>query len=309
MPGRLGMTILLIAALGASVATAQPLTPITIQANPSGLQFTIDGGAAQTTPQTLNLLPGSYTIAVATPQVPPPFLFGTRVLFTSWSDGGAASHSITVGSSAATYTATFNQIQNELTISASPVAGGTVTPVSGGWYDQLTYVPIAAIANSGYGFASWSGVDLGGSASDPVNTAWMIGPVGLVANFLPLTATTIQTSPTGLQFTIDGGATHTAPRTLSLSQGSHTIAVMTPQAGTTGTISLHLVERWRRGVAFDHGGFVCGHLFGVVQDPVSVDDLQPLPGRAVRSHQQAEPFTTRARWCLLRLSPTAATRS
>ncbi len=35
--------------------------------------------------------------------------------------------------------------------------------------------------------------------------------------------TTIQTSPAGLQFSVDEGTSQTAPQTLSLSQGSHTI--------------------------------------------------------------------------------------
>ena len=73
---------------------------------------------------------------------------GTQYVFTGWSDGGAASHSITVGASAATYTASF-KTQYQLTISASPVAGGTVTPASGAFYDSGTVVNIQATANTG----------------------------------------------------------------------------------------------------------------------------------------------------------------
>src|ERR1035438_1995060 len=81
-------------------------TSITIQTSPSGLQFSVDGGPSQTAPQTLDLSQGSHTIAVASPQAGGS---GTQYVFTSWSDGGAASHSITVGTSPATYTASFKR--------------------------------------------------------------------------------------------------------------------------------------------------------------------------------------------------------
>jgi hypothetical protein len=74
--------------------------PVTIQTIPSGLQFKIDGGALQTAPQTVNLAPGNHTIAVSTQNGSP----GTQYVFSSWSDGGLASHSITV-SAPKTYTA------------------------------------------------------------------------------------------------------------------------------------------------------------------------------------------------------------
>src|ERR1700682_4426427 len=102
----------------------------------------------QTAPQTLSLTQGPHTIAVASPQAGGA---GTQYVFAGWSDGGAASHSISVGASAATYTATF-KTQHKLTISASPVSGGTVTPASGGFYDSGMVVPISTTAKGGYSF-------------------------------------------------------------------------------------------------------------------------------------------------------------
>src|ERR1017187_3945066 len=49
------------------------------------------------------------------------------------------------------------------------------------------------------------------------------------------TSITIQTSPSGLQFSVDGAPSQTAPQALDLSQGSHTIVVASPQAGGSGT--------------------------------------------------------------------------
>ena len=143
---------------------------------PAGLQFSVDNGPPQTAPQTLNLTSGSHTITVAATQSGGA---GTQYVFNSWSDGGAASHSINV-SGPATYTASF-QTQYQLTIAASPAAGGTVTPNSGIFYNSGTVVAISATAGSGYLFANWSGnVASAGSAS---TTVTMNGPQTVTANF------------------------------------------------------------------------------------------------------------------------------
>jgi uncharacterized protein (TIGR03437 family) len=225
-------------------------TGVTIQTSPLGLQFSVDGGAAQTAPQTLSLSQGSHTITVVTTQQG---ATGTQYVFTAWSDGGAASHSINVSATASAYTATF-KTQYQLTISASPLAGGTVTPPSGGFYDSGTAVPISATANSGYSFTGWSGsVAAPASAS---TTVTMSAPRTLTANFAAPTGVTIQTSPTGLQFSVDGGVTQIAPQTLNLSQGSHTITVATTQLGATGT--QYVFSGWSDGGAASHSINVSG---------------------------------------------------
>jgi uncharacterized protein (TIGR03437 family) len=219
-------------------------TGVTIQTNPAGRLFSVDGGAAQIAPQTLNLSQGQHTIAVATPQNGSS---GTQYVFANWSDGGAASHTITVTASAATYTASFTT-QYQLTISASPVAGGTVTPSSGSYYAAGTAVPITATANSGYTFSGWTGSV--GNASDASTTVTMNAPQTVTANFASQAGVTIQTNPTGLMFSVDGGFAQTAPQTLNLSQGQHTIAVATPQAGSSGT--QYAFASWSDGGAASH---------------------------------------------------------
>jgi uncharacterized repeat protein (TIGR02543 family) len=145
------------------------------------LQFSVNGGAALIAPQTLNLLPGTYTIAAPTPQAG---MAGTQYVLSSWSDSGAASHTITVGSSAATYTASF-QTQYQLTMAASPAAGGTVTPASG-FYNSGTAVPINAMAGCGYSFASWTGAVAGPVSAS--TTVTMNSPQTVTANFTPIGA-------------------------------------------------------------------------------------------------------------------------
>ena len=225
------------------VANFSALASITIQTTPPGLQFTVDGGGVQTAPQTLTLSQGSHTISVATTQAG---AAGTQYVFTNWSDSGAASHSINVTAAAAIYTAAF-QTQFQLTISASPAGAGTVTPPSG-FFNANSVTPIAAAANSGYAFGGWTGsVASAGSASTGVT---MSAPETVVANFSSLTGITIQTSPPGLQFTVDGGAAQTSPETLDLSQGPHTLAAVTTQPGAAGT--QYVFASWSDGGAASH---------------------------------------------------------
>src|SRR5262249_53947793 len=133
------------AQIQALMAIGSSATAITVQTAPPGLQFNVDGGRPQTAPQTLNLSQGIHSISVIAKQAG---TTGAQYVFTDWSDNGAASHSITVGSSPATYTASF-KTQYQLTISTSPATGGTVIPASGGFYDSATVVPIMATANGG----------------------------------------------------------------------------------------------------------------------------------------------------------------
>jgi hypothetical protein len=160
---------------------AAPVT-VTVQTNPEGLQFSVDGGAPATAPQTLGLAAGSHTLTVASPQ---PGAASVEYSFEHWSDGSTANpRTITVGSGAATYTADFTTAataQFELTISASPASGGTVTPASGTLYNSGTVVPISATPASGYTFQNWTG-----NVADPnsaATTVTMTQAQTVTANF------------------------------------------------------------------------------------------------------------------------------
>jgi glucose/arabinose dehydrogenase len=67
-------------------------TTLTLESQPSGLSLTA-GTTTQTTPFTLTVIEGS-TFSVSAPS--PQTLDGTNYVFTSWSDGGARSHSVVV---------------------------------------------------------------------------------------------------------------------------------------------------------------------------------------------------------------------
>ena len=233
--GRPGAVFTLAGTFAASLVNLGTLvgstTAIAIQTVPTGLQFTVDGGTAQTAPATLNVAPGTHTIAVASPQAGGA---GTQYVFSSWSDNGAASHSITVGASAATFTATF-QTQYQLTISASPAAGGTVAPNSGGFYTAGAGVVIAATANSGYTFAGWTGNVA--NASSPTTTAPMNTPETVVANFTS-SAGTFTISPPSidvLSLAGNGTVTVTAPNPSATWTAVSNSSFLTITSGASGT--------------------------------------------------------------------------
>jgi len=199
-----------------------PAAAVTIQTSPPGLQFLLDADAAQAAPQTLGLPPGPDIIGVGTPQAG---AAGTQYAFTNWSDGGAGEHMITVGASAATYTASF-ATQYQLTVSASPAAGGTVTPATGGFYNSGTAVPVTAIANSGYTFTGWTGSVASSSSSS--TTVTMGAPQTLTANFSPSGASgnsVIQSVTTA-----DGG-TAIAQNTFIVIKGTNLVPANTPASG------------------------------------------------------------------------------
>ncbi|HYL78381.1 MAG TPA: S8 family serine peptidase [Bryobacteraceae bacterium] len=153
-------------------------TGVTVTTNPSGLGITVDN-VNYTAPHLFSWVPGSgHTIAVSSPQNASS---AARLVWASWSDGGAVSHSITApNSSSFTYTANFTQ-QYFLTMSAS--SGGTVNPASN-WFNAGQVVGISATPNSGNAFSGWSGSGPGsftGAASS--SSVTMNGAITETASF------------------------------------------------------------------------------------------------------------------------------
>jgi hypothetical protein len=148
----------------------------TVTTNPTGLKVVVDG-TSYTSPQTFDWTVGSsHTLSVSSPQ---DGSSGTRYIYSSWSDGGAQTHTITTPSSSTTYTASFTT-QHRLITSASPPGGGTVNPSGTNWYNSGQVVAISATANTGYTFSNWSG---GLSGSTNPTSITMNGPKDVVANF------------------------------------------------------------------------------------------------------------------------------
>lgn len=148
----------------------------TLATNPSGLQITVDGTNI-IAPQTFSWVPGSsHTLSVSSPQSG---VLGTRYAYSSWSDGGAQAHTITVPTSSTTYCANFTP-QYSLTTSVNPSIGGTVSPSGTNWYNSGKSVSISAKARPGYRFSGWSG-NLSGTFN-PTSIV-MDAPKNVTANF------------------------------------------------------------------------------------------------------------------------------
>jgi PKD repeat protein/glucose/arabinose dehydrogenase len=112
---------------GASAATSIQLDPrivgLTFQSSPTGMQLTV-GTFSGFAPFTRSVIVNSANSISA----PNQSLGGTPYVFSSWSDGGAQTHTITAPGTAASYTATFVPAAPQ---NRPPVAVATANPTSG----------------------------------------------------------------------------------------------------------------------------------------------------------------------------------
>jgi hypothetical protein len=133
------------------------LTSVTVATLPTNLTVTVDG-TNYAAPAVFNWLPtSSHSLATASPQVAGDG--HSRYVFTSWSDAGEQSHSITVPFSGLTNTAAFST-NYLLDITTTPAdAGSVATDPIGPWYAAGQLVSLTANNNAGYLFYTWQGVD------------------------------------------------------------------------------------------------------------------------------------------------------
>jgi hypothetical protein len=150
-------------------------TTVIVAVSPSNAQIQVDG-TTYTGTQTFQFAPGSmHTLTAPSPQV---ISSNTQLIWSNWSNGATtASQTITVPSSAVTYTATF-LTQYLITANASPSAGGSI--IGAGWYNSGTQATLTATAASGYNFVSYSGGI--SSTLNPLSFT-VTGPLSIVANF------------------------------------------------------------------------------------------------------------------------------
>ena len=141
-----------------SASFTQNNVQVTVQTNPAGLSFAVDG-TPYTTAQTFSWVPGSsHTIATTSPQNG---ATGVRYAWSSWTGGGAISHTVAPTTNKI-YTANFN---TQYFLAMSHGTGGTVTPASG-WKNSGAAVSISATPASGYHFSNWTGTGTGSFSGD-----------------------------------------------------------------------------------------------------------------------------------------------
>jgi hypothetical protein len=141
-----------------------------IKTIPSGCQVAVND-VTYTTPKPFHWVtdvspPLEYQVSVPSPQMSSSGK--TRFLFSSWSDGGEQTHTITPPSSEQTYTVSFTT-QYALTTSINIAEAGTVRvtpdPLDTKWCNNGEVVTLSATANPGYTFLRWST----GSRSNPLS--------------------------------------------------------------------------------------------------------------------------------------------
>ena len=156
--------------------TPNPTIQVTVQTTPAGRAFNVDG-ADYSAAQIFSWTTGStHTIATTTPQSDDP---SVRYYFSSWSDGGAISHTVTPTKNT-TYTAKFGT-QYYLTISAG--TGGHVSPASS-WRSSGSTFSISATPSTNYSFSNWTGSGSGSyTGTDNPRSITMLGPITEAATF------------------------------------------------------------------------------------------------------------------------------
>jgi hypothetical protein len=170
-----------------AITVRRVMVRTTVRAEPPERIFTVDG-IAFTGTQTFSW--GLRTVHILGVSSPQAGSTDTQYVFANWSDGGAAVHAITASAATPTHTASF-ATQYLLRASASPAAGGTVSPPTG-FYNADSVIAVSATTNEGYAFASWRG-DLS-DANNPT-TVTMSGPRTLTANFSALQPAVTITTP------------------------------------------------------------------------------------------------------------------
>ena len=133
----------------------------------------------------------------------------TGYTFTNWTENGyvvssQANYTFTVNSNR-NLVANFTQLQYNISVSANPTNGGTVT--GGGTYNQGASCTVTATANTGYTFTNWT--ENGNVVSNQANYTFTVnGNRNLVANFTQQTFSITAVPNPILAGTVTGAGTY-----------------------------------------------------------------------------------------------------
>ncbi len=175
---------------------------------------------------------------------------GVRYIWSSWSDGGALSHTVTPQAGAQTITANF-RTEHQLHMIVD--GAGSVTPQTG-WYNPGAAVTIQADPDGGQTFNDWEGSGAGSyTGTDNPASVTMNGPITQTAHFTGSGATrkiTITAAPPGRRIMVDG-QTITSQKSYDWTVGStHQIETVSPQIGSPGR--RYIWKSWSTGEAMKH---------------------------------------------------------
>jgi hypothetical protein len=202
-------------AAGATHTTQRDVLPRTVQvtlaSNPAGLSLRLDGQPV-TAPTTFTSVVGIVrTIGAATPQA----VGGTSYEFVSWSDGGAASHTVSTPTANTTYTATYRVV---------PV--GTGTGLAATYYDNANFTGATVTRTDPAVNFDWaSGAPAAGIGADTFSVRW----TGQVQPQFSETYTFYTQSDDGVRLWVNGVAIVNNWTDHALTENSGTIALTAGQ--------------------------------------------------------------------------------
>jgi len=231
-----------------------PTSTVTVTTDPVGLPVTVDGVTSKAPVATAWIVGSSHTVSVASP-----ISLGAtaRYVWSNWSDGGAISHSIVVGTADATVTASFTK-QYQSQVSLIPTGLGLIvlidsmpyTATASFWWDDGSVHQVEAPTNQTvstdvrYVWFSWSD---GGSA---VHSVTATAALVLTATFTEEEAMRVSTTPSGTTFAVDN-TTYSSATTFWFSRDTyHVVSIVTPQTGVPGT--RYQFQGWSDGGAATH---------------------------------------------------------
>jgi|GEM_PF-933138 len=220
-------------------ATYLPLRQVTIGTDPAGLSVTVDGVTATTSRILSWPLGSSHTLSVTTPRTGPDKLWYT---FANWSDGGAATHSVTASTTTGAYLAAFSLAVP--TISGTPANSAPVgKPYS--FIPTANFAARFSITNQ----PSWATFDstTGALSGTPSNSGRFDDIVITAINgersaLLKFSITTLDQTPPALTVSTLSGGSSTNNPTLNVSgtatdpESNVTVAVIVN--GTRQTVPL-----------------------------------------------------------------------
>src|SRR2546426_12238158 len=229
-----------------------PVATLTASTNPAGLKVQIDGTTYTSPAQKVVLLGSTHSVSMPDPQASGST---SRYIWTSWSDGGARTHTVTLDTDLSLVATFKKQFQAKFAISPTGPPSPSILVDNASylgpttlWWDQGSAhwleapSPQLIAPDSRFAFVSWS--DSGARAHGVTANA----AVDVTATFQADRTLLVQTDPEGLEFSLDSGAPQAGPATFWLPLGSnHTIAVDTLQSGAPGVRYRYL--EWS-----DHGG-------------------------------------------------------
>ena len=201
-----------IRSLSSSLSDVSPafsiVQPISILTAPTGLVVNVDGTNFTAPASFAWPANSSHTIAANSPQVSSNGQ--SRLVFASWSDAGAQSHSITAQITGATNTARFST-NYLLDMAISPVGAGTVNAdPAGPWFNVGQTVSLTANAGVDYFFYAWQGVvnPTNNTASVTMNSYKAVQATFIPMSGIPvISPASVTRLPDGkIQFNLTAGA-------------------------------------------------------------------------------------------------------